>query len=207
MLACRGRPATLFLSDLQRYGRPSGCRSALFGPSAIASGMIECRFWAAIHCGLKPSYGSANFVQNTHPPPPPPNIKTAREAGTASVGLMLGGGRERGLGRYRHAMCDNIRLNSRTRVKLRSPFSILTLLSIVDAAQGGRGRRWRSERMHRVGARAARCLGRCGRHERAIFSPISAGHIHTEIARVSRSSSSRTPIFQRLAVAAGGGVG
>lgn len=68
-------------------------------------------------------------------------------------------------------MCDHFGPNPRTKVKPRSLFSLLTLLSIVDVARGGRGSRWRSERMHRVGARAARYSGRCGRHERAIYSP------------------------------------
>ena len=104
-------------------------------------------------------------------------------------------------------MCDHFGPNPRTRVKFRSLFSLLTLLSIVDVARGGRGRRWRSQRMNWVGARAARCLGRCGRHERAIYSPLFTGRICTEITRVSRSSSSRSPSFELCAVAGKGGVG
>ena len=54
------------------------------------------------------------------------------------------------------------------RVEVR--FAVFTLLPTVRGRNGGTMCCWRSERTNRIGARADRCLARCGRHFGSIYS-------------------------------------
>ena len=86
--------------------------------------------------------------------------------------VMLGGGGRKGIKAGQMGACrSNLGQSSVLGLSPEVVCANLMLFSTVIGQNGETGGCWRSQRTDRVGARAERCLARCGRHFGSIYSP------------------------------------
>ena len=96
-------------------------------------------FVHADHPEINPRMGTQISSKSAASPPPLLTLDRSVRLAPHAVRLMLGGGREKGLRRFRCAMCDHFGPNPHTRVKLRSPNCAFDAFTV----RSGRG--WRNQ--------------------------------------------------------------